>query len=456
MNTLLVIAGIGIFGLFSEIFRIKKTLLPVVFLGLAIALFTTIMDWNTNVSYFNNMMKVDNYSLAFTALMIAISFLWFIVSPKFFIDETSKSDHFTLVLFALTGAILMTSFNNMLMLFLGVEILSISMYILAGSNKKNLASNEAAFKYFLMGSFATGFLLFGITLVYGATGSFDLDAITSNLASNGNTSSVMLMAGVLLILIGMAFKVSAAPFHFWAPDVYQGSPTVITSFMSTVVKTAAIAAFFRLFIHTFIGISGVWHTVLVVIAASTILVGNITAAYQSNVKRMLAYSSIAHAGYMIMAIVAMNFAASSALFFYAVAYSVSSLASFTILLLVSKASGNDSIESFYGLAKRNPMLAVITVISMLSLAGIPPTAGFFAKYYIFVAAMENNLTPLVLIAILGSLIGVFFYFKIIIAMFREGNSNEIEVGVNQKLVLIITGIISLLLGIMPGLLTALL
>ncbi len=456
MNTLLVLAGIGIFGLFSEIFRFKKALLPVVFLGLAAALATIVCDWNTNVSYFNNMMQVDNFSLAFSAVMIGITMLWFIISPGFFTDETSKSDHFTLILFALTGGVLMSSFNNMVMLFLGIEILSISMYILAGSNKKSLASNEAAFKYFLMGSFATGFLLFGIALIYGATGSFDIDVISTRLSEGNMNSSVMLFAGILLTMIAMSFKVSAAPFHFWAPDVYQGAPTVITAFMSTVVKTAAIAAFFRLFIHTFTSMAEIWHTALMIISAATILVGNITAVYQTNVKRMLAYSSIAHAGYMLMAIVSMNTSAPSALLFYAIAYSVSSIASFTILLMVSNSTGNDSIESFYGLGKKNPFLAVMTVISMLSLAGIPPTAGFFAKYYIFIAAMENHMIPLVLIAILGSLIGVFYYFRVIVAMFRDGNETEISFAGRYKIVMIIAGILALALGVAPGIVTGLL
>jgi len=456
LNTLLVLAGIGVFGLFSEIFRFKKALLPVVFLGLAAALVTTVCDWNTNVSYFNNMMKVDNFSLAFSAVMICITMLWFIISPGFFTDETSKSDHFTLILFALTGGVLMSSFNNMVMLFLGIEILSISMYILAGSNKKSLASNEAAFKYFLMGSFATGFLLFGIALIYGATGSFDIDVIATRLSEGNLNSSVMLFAGILLTMIAMAFKVSAAPFHFWAPDVYQGAPTVITAFMSTVVKTAAVAAFFRLFIHTFTSMTEVWHTALMIISAATILVGNITAVYQTNVKRMLAYSSIAHAGYMLMAIVSMNSAAPSALLFYVIAYSVSSIASFTILLMVSNSTGNDSIESFYGLGKKNPFLAIMTLISMLSLAGIPPTAGFFAKYYIFIAAMENHMMPLVLIAVLGSLIGVYYYFRVIIAMFRDGNEKEIDFSGRYKLVMIIAGILALALGVAPGIVTGLL
>ncbi len=455
MNTLLILTGIGIFGLFSEIFKLKKALLPVVFIGLIAAFISIVVDWNSNIIYFNNMMKVDNYSLAFSALMVAITFLWFIISPGFFKDQTSKSDHFTLILFALIGGVLMTSFNNLLMLFLGIEILSLSMYILAGSNKRVLVSNEAALKYFLMGSFATGFLLFGIALIYGATASFDIEKIGAFISSGSLSHSWMLSVGVLFIVVAMAFKVSAAPFHFWAPDVYQGSPTVITAYMSTVVKTAAFAAFFRLFLHAFSSIGEVWHTTIMVLSGLTILVGNITAVYQNNVKRMLAYSSIAHAGYMLLAIVSMNETAGSALLFYTIAYSVSSIASFTILLLVSNVTGSDSIESFYGLSKRSPFLTIITVVAMLSLAGIPPTAGFFAKYYIFISAMQNGLTYLVLLAVLGSLIGVYYYFRVIIAMFREGPVEKMQVGANFKFVLLLVGIVAIVLGVLPGLITGL-
>ena len=454
MKTLVVLTSIGLLGMFSEIFRVRKILLPLVVLGLIAAIGAAVFDWNTNTMYHNNMMLVDNYSLAFSITMIATTLLWFSMSSGFFSSENSKSDHFSLIVFALTGAVLMTSFNNLLMLFLGIEILSISMYILAGSNKTNLSSNEAALKYFLMGSFATGFLLFGVALVYGATGSFHLDQIAT--AVTLQAGSWMLYAGVLMILVAMAFKVSAVPFHFWAPDVYQGSPTVVTSFMSTVVKTAALAAFFRLFIHTFSPVSQMWHTTLYVIAAATILVGNITAVYQTNVKRMLAYSSISHAGYMLIAILAMHGSAGNSLLFYAIAYSASSLASFAVLLIISSSTGNESIESFYGLARKNPFLAVMVVISVLSLAGIPPTAGFFAKYYIFVSAMQNGLTPLVIIAITGSLIGVFYYFRLIIALFRDGDAVQIQSKPAFNVVLITAAVIALVLGLMPGLVVELL
>lgn len=456
MNTLILLSALGLIGLLSEIFNFKKILLPLVFIGLAAAIATTVIDWQTNHHYFNEMMVMDNYALAFTALLISITLCWFAISPRFFADRTNESDHFSLIIFSLIGAVTMVSFNNMIMLFLGIEILSISMYILAGSNKRSLESNEAALKYFLMGSFATGFLLFGITLIYGVTGSFQLDVIAGKLQATDLSTSVLAMSGILLIIVALAFKVSAAPFHFWAPDVYQGAPTVITAYMSTVVKTAAIAAFFRLFMHSFSTEAEFWRTTLWVIAAATILIGNITAVYQKNVKRMLAYSSISHAGYMLLAILALNSTASASLLFYTAAYSVSSITSFAILLAVSRVTGNESIESFNGLAKKNPFLAVITVIAMLSLAGIPPTAGFFAKYFIFSSAIQQGLTSLVLIAVLGSLIGVFYYFRILVAMFKDGESVEIPLSTAYKAILIITAAAALILGISPELLAGLL
>lgn len=455
MITLIILTAIGLIGLYSEIFNFRKVLLPFVYAGLIIALLLTLQSWNTNQLYFNKMMYFDNYAVAFSSLLIIISLIWFVISPAFFREPTSESDHFSLIIFALIGAVIMTSFNNLIMLFLGLEILSISMYILAGSNKTALSSNEAALKYFLMGAFATGFLLFGIALIYGYTGSFNITEIADAINQKPE-SSLMLYTGIFLILSAMAFKVSAVPFHFWAPDVYQGSPTVITAFMSTVVKTAAFASFLRLFSTSFKDIEFIWTDSLWVISAATILIGNITAVYQKNVKRMLAYSSISHAGYMLLAILAMNESSSGSLLFYTIAYSISSITSFAILLAVSRSTGDELIESFYGLGRRNPLLAAATIVAMFSLAGIPPTAGFFAKYYIFSAAIQNNLTGLVLIAVAGSVIGVFYYFRIIIALFRDNESVKVEMNSGYKAILLITTVIALILGILPGLVAGLL
>ena len=445
MNTLIILSAIGVVALFSEILNFKKALMPLIIIGLLAALVANVLDWNTNRHYYNEMMVVDNYAVAFTGLLIVIALMWFLISPEFFHEPSSRVDHFALIIFALIGGQLLTSYGNLLMLFLGIEILSIPLYILAGSNKSDLKSNEASLKYFLMGAFATGFLLFGIALVYGAAGSFNLQVIAQQ-----QSASPMMVAGVLLMIVGLSFKVSAVPFHFWTPDVYTGSPTVVTAFMSTVVKTAAFAGFFRLFYSCFIASNANWSNTIWVLSALTILLGNITAVYQTNFKRMLAYSSIAHAGYLLLAILALNKYAPGAILFYSAAYSISSISAFAILLIVSRVSNNDAVNSFNGLAKKNPLLALATVFAMLSLAGIPPMAGFFAKYYIFTAALKQHYTGLVILAVLGSLIGIFYYFRIIIALFKTG-SEEVVVPMNVafKSLLIATSLITLLLGVMP-------
>lgn len=456
MNTLIALSGLGLVTLFSEIFGFKKFIRPLVFIGLLTALVFSVGDWNTNQSLFNNMVLVDNYAVAFSTLLISITLLWFLLSNKLFFDPATEVDHSALVVFALIGAVCMTMYSNMIMLFLGIEILSISMYVLAGSDKTNLASNESALKYFLMGAFATGFLLFGIALTYGATGSFALDTIGDKVAQGLGANTTMLTCGLLLLLIAMSFKVSAAPFHFWAPDVYQGAPTAVTSYMSTVVKTAAFAAFLRLFSTIFSSNAEVWSSTLWAIAALTILLGNIAAAAQENIKRMLAYSSVAHAGYMLIAILAMNQFAAGALFFYTVAYSLSSLLAFTILLIISQKTGTESVTGFRGLFKSNPVLAVLTVIAMLSLAGIPPTAGFFAKYYIFTAALDAGYVGLVVLAVAGSLVGVYYYFRPLMAIFTPADGQQ-QLSVDRITVFILALLAagSLVLGISPRWITGL-
>ena len=300
-----------------------------------------------------------------------------------------------------------------------------------------------------MGAFATGFLLFGIVLIYGATGSFDLAEIAAAVA-NQTAIPTIFHVGVLLMLIGLSFKVSAVPFHFWAPDVYQGAPTVITAFMSTIVKTAAFAAFLRLFSTSFASVGTSWHQVMWIIAALTLLVGNITAVLQTSTKRMLAYSSVAHAGYMLLALLSANNLSNSAILMYAGAYSVASIGTFCIISIVDKARETDAVEAFNGLGKSNPFLAAVMTIALLSLAGIPPTAGFFAKYYIFTSAFTAGNVGLVLLAIIASLIGVYYYFRIIINMyFKEGSKDKIELSGNHITLLVIVALVTIALGLFP-------
>jgi NADH-quinone oxidoreductase subunit N len=450
MKSILLLSGLGVLALLAEIFNFKKRLFPLVLIGLFAVIFAALKDWNTNIHYYSEMLVFDNFALSFTVLITSICILWLVLAQSYFQEETSISDHFALVLFTLVGATCMVSYNNMVMLFLGIEILSLSLYVLAGSKKNDLLGNEAALKYFLMGSFATGFLLFGIALVYGTTGSFHLHKIASFILENQNQLPTMFYTGVILILIGMAFKVSAVPFHFWAPDVYQGSPLVITAFMATIVKTAAFAAFYRLFSTSFNNVSGTWTDLVAGMSVLTLLIGNITAIYQTSVKRMLAFSSIAHAGYMLIAIVSLSLQSSTAILFYTMAYSIASIAAFTLLYKLIQIGG-DTIESFNGLSKRNPFAALVMTIALLSLAGIPPTAGFFAKYYLFVAAIDAQYTWLVIIAVIASLIGVYYYFKIIIAMyFKPAVSDEkISFSTSHQFLLIITLLMLIIMGIVP-------
>ena len=455
MKGLFIISGLGVLAMLAEIFKFKKLLYPLVLIGILAAYVTNFMEWNNNynIEMFSNMMRFDNVALAFSGVILVTAFFWFILANDYF-EQDHVTDHFALVLFALVGAVMLTGFSNMTTLFLGIEILSIPMYVLAASRKRDLASNEAGFKYLIMGSFASGFLLFGIALIYGATGSFDLMAIRSFISHAQGDLPAFFYAGVLMILIAMLFKVSAAPFHFWAPDVYEGAPTVITALMSTIVKTAAFAAFMRLFLVVFGGVNETWSMILALVIALSLVVSNITAATQQSVKRMLAYSSISHAGFMLMAILAnqRGMTSVSAILYYSLAYSVGSISAFTVLYNVSKSKHSLNIDAFNGLAKRHPLMAACMVIAMLSLAGIPVTAGFFAKYFVFSVLIGTSFKWLIVIAILTSAIGVYYYFKVIIAMYfkQEESEQEVTMETSHVFLLALTTLFTLALGIVPG------
>jgi NADH-quinone oxidoreductase subunit N len=453
MNAVYILSGLGIVSLLAEIFSFRKILFPIVLLGLAVTAALLMMDWNTSLSHYSNMLTFDNYAIAFSSAISVIAFLWFLMSRDYFENNTHVTDHFALVLFSLVGAVFMVSYSNLAMLFLGIEILSISLYIMAGSRMNDLLSNEASFKYFLMGSFATGFLLFGIALVYGVTGSFDLAEINKVVTAGSTQFNALLYAGVLLMMIGLAFKISAVPFHFWAPDVYEGSPTVVTAFMSTIVKIAAFAGFFRLFATCFASVSDEWVGIVQVIAVLTLVVSNVTAVYQNSVKRMLAFSSIAHAGYLLITLVALNEISASAILYYVLSYAAASLAAFAVLHNVAFENENASSESFNGLSKRNPFHAFVMTVALLSLAGIPPLAGFFAKYYIFTVAFESGYIGIVLLAIVTSLIGIYYYFRIIIAMYLKApdTTTPITVTTMHNVMLVICLLATIILGLFPDL-----
>ena len=352
----------------------------------------------------------------------------------------------------------MVSFDHLMMLFVGLEILSVAMYVLTGSDKRNLRSNEAAIKYFLMGSFATGILLFGMTLVYGATRSFYISNMANVIASTAPESMPsFLYAGVLLMLVGMLFKVSAAPFHFWTPDVYDGAPTIFTMFMSTVVKTAGFAAIYQIFAGVFGGIYSTWVFPVYFISMLTLVIGNVTAVYQQSVKRMLAYSSISHAGYMLLTVSARQATSNSTILFYSLAYTLATLTAFAVFKLVAEHQAGrvekpENFQSFEGLAKANPFLAFCFTVSLLSLAGIPLTAGFWGKFFVFTDTFNRNIIYPIILAILMSAVGIYYYFKGIIAVyFKTGEIQKIEMSTMYQVALGITTLGTLVLGLFPNL-----
>jgi NADH-quinone oxidoreductase subunit N len=449
MKALLLVSGLGFLGILSEILNFKKFIYKLSIVGLLVAIVVTFLEWdNPTPAYFNNMVYFDNLAISFIAVLLITGLLWFLMAESIFENDGLQSDKSTLVLFSIVGAICMVAYNNITMLFIGIEILSICMYVLAGSKKESLGSNESAMKYFLMGAFATGFLLMGIAFIYGASASFDVMEIKAYM-SNSPQNIELVYTGIILLAIGLAFKISAVPFHFWAPDVYEGAPIQVTALMSTIVKTAAIAAFYKLFTVSFGSQEIVWSTTLSYIAALSVLIGNIIAVFQSNVKRMLAYSGISHAGYLLLAILANNAAGGTALTYYTLAYSVATIAAFTVVASVASVKGSSDFTSFEGLGKKNKLITISVIVSMMSLAGIPPFAGFFGKYFLFTSYLENHSINLVIIGLIGSAISIYYYFRLIVNLFKGDSEEVIPLSLTTKLVLIVSILLTVALGIFP-------
>ncbi len=451
MNTLIFTALSGVLMMFSAFLLKSKTavrlLAHVLLAAIIIINLLELRDvrlLNINVE---GMMQFDRFSLLFTLVANVCTFAFFALSSK----DMEKvgvhySDYFALLFFILSGVVLVASFTSLLILFLGIEIISIPLYILTGSDKRNLKSNEASLKYFLMGSFSTGLMLMGIALVYGATGTFNTTLMTSG--SNG--PSVLFLSGLLMLLFSMSFKVSAAPFHFWTPDVYDGAPTVFTSFMATIVKVAGFIAFMRLFSQAFGDIRAEWQLLVAIVVALTLFIGNITAVFQQSVKRMLAYSSISQAGFMMLAVYSVSADAREGIILYAAAYSLATIGIFAVLIKM-----NDySFDGFNGFAKQQPLVAVTLVIFLLSLAGIPLTAGFLSKFYMLKATIDAGSMSLSIFAVLMAAVSAYYYFRLIQAMyFKDGVMEPIEISSGFKYTLITIAAITVLLGIFPGLLT---
>ncbi len=464
MNTIIIAAIWGIIMMLGGVFfKQKGTPKFWAIAGVILMIIADLMElksgesflakYNVNVNI-NDMLHFNSFNLTFIAVALFSTLIFFMLNAED-IEKvgTNVSEYFALMFFVLCGVAIVATFNTLLMLFVGIEILSIPLYILTGSDKRNLKSNEAALKYFLMGSFTTGIMLIGIAFIYGGnqTGSFYIDNIHLGIGK----MPVMITAGLVFLLISMSFKVSAAPFHFWTPDVYDGAPTVFTSFMATIVKAAGFIAFVRLFENAFGKMQDQWQMLIVVITAATLLIGNLTAVFQQSVKRMLAYSSIAQAGFMLFALFALSPLAKEGLILYTAAYSLATIGIFAILIKM-----NDyTIEGFNGLAKSQPVLAVTATVFLLSLTGIPLTAGFQSKFFMLLAALQNGHQKwLVIFAVLCAAISAYYYFRIIQAMFfREKTSSGLPsttpVSAFFKIMLVVVGVLIILLGILPDMLT---
>src|SRR5215203_5779445 len=451
MNALIFSAVSGVIMMFSSFLLNSRNNVRVLAHILLLAVIVVNITELRGISIFRidtkGMLEFDRFALLFS-LVANISTLAFFLLSSRDMEKVGHnySDYFALLFFILAGISIASSFTSLLMLFLGIEIISIPLYILTGSDKRNLKSNEASLKYFLLGSFSTGLMLMGITLIYGNSGSFQIDAITNP----GTKPGVLLIAGLLLVMFSMAFKVSAAPFHFWTPDVYDGAPTVFTSFMATIVKAAVFIAFLRLFYHAFGDIHETWKMIIAVITALTLFIGNITAVFQQSVKRMLAYSSIAQAGFMMMAILALNSIGSEGILLYATAYCFSTIGLFAILVKMK----DYTFEGFNGFAKHQPLLAAVAVVFLLSLAGIPLTAGFLAKFYMLNAVIaKGGFLWLVVFAVLMAAVSVYYYFRVIQAMyFKDGEAQAIEVSSSFKWIIGLVAALVILLGVYPQLL----
>jgi NADH-quinone oxidoreductase subunit N len=409
----------------------RRGVRPLTLIGVASLAVTAVLVWLVGrpvdgpVAILGGMLVVDRMAVFFQLLMLASSAVALVMAAGFL--ERSRyggGEYVSLVLFATLGTLIMASGGNLASLYVGLELMALSVYVLVGYFKLELKSNEGAVKYFVLGAASSAILLYGISLVYGSLGTLDLEEIHASLVAVPSANP-MLVLGIVLVAFGMLFKVAAVPFHVWTPDAYEGAPTPVTAFISVAPKAAAFAMFMRLFLGAFAPEVEYWRMVLWVAAAATLIYGNVAALTQNNVKRMLAYSSIAHAGYALMGLVAANQTGAWALLVYMLIYSFMNLGAFGfVILLESKGYAGEEIADYAGLARRHPAAALGMLIFMLALAGIPPTAGFMGKLYLFAAAVEGGYVVLTVIAVVMSAVSLYYYFRIVAQMYMHDGLEE--------------------------------
>jgi NADH-quinone oxidoreductase subunit N len=421
-------------------------------MGLTVATVFAASNLTMEGQSFGGMIQHGGYANFFGILFCVVALLTLILSRNYFERQKYHRGEFSiLLLFSTVGMMLIASANDLIVLFLGIELMSVCLYVLVGFIRTKGFANEAALKYFLLGAFATGFLLYGIALIYGAVGTTNLTLIRNAFAVVSTHTLFMIGAG--LLITGLAFKIAAVPFHMWAPDVYEGAPTTVTAFMSTGAKAAAFAAFITVFIRTFDFVGGRVNELIAILAAASMILGNIVAIAQTNIKRMLAYSSIAHTGYMLAGIAAGTLDGQVGVMYYLAAYAMMNLGAFAIVGFVEQEGDQKlSLDDYIGFSHSQPLLAALMAVFMFALAGVPPFAGFFGKYYVFFAAIQANMVWLAIIGVLTSLVSAYYYLRLVVYMyFREGQNN---VAVPPRTVLmpaVMCAILVVVLGLFPSL-----
>lgn len=421
--------------------------------GLAVAAYETWQLRGLNMTTFNGMFVLDGFSIFFKMLFFIVAALAILISINYLKNEQSeRGEYYGLILLATSGMMIMASGADLITIYLGLELMALSVYILAGFLRGSMKSNEAALKYFLLGAFSSGILLYGIALIFGITGTTNLREIAAFIQT-GTLSKPVLILSMILMTAGFGFKIAAVPFHMWVPDVYEGAPTSVTAFMSVGPKAAAFAAFLRVFMVALPGIQPDWTIILSVLAILTMLIGNVVAIAQTNIKRMLAYSSIAHAGYALVGFVTGGTAGMSSVMLYLLIYVFMNLGAFGVVVMLRKGGvAGDNIEDFAGLAKNHKFAAMLMLIFMFSLAGIPPTAGFIGKFYIFMGALNAGFLWLAIITVIMSVISAFFYLRVVIMMYMKDPTGEYELSApySIRFALAVAAFCVLYIGMNPG------
>ncbi len=451
------VTAAAIAAMMAEAFRTRGERMPIAPLGvvgLVGAAVSSLLLWDQNAASFG-VLVADNFALFITWVLIVVGLLSLAISsPAVDRERLPQGEYYALLLFATAGMMLMATASDLLVIFIALETMSLAVYVLTGIRRDSPLAVEGAFKYFLLGAFASAFFLYGIAFIYGIAGTTRLDRIGTVMAAQALSPTPMQFMGIALLLVGFAFKVSAVPFHMWTPDAYEGAPPAVTGFMSTGVKAAAFAAFVRVFLAAFEPLQSGWGPLVWVLAAVTMIGGTVVGVAQTSVKRLLAYSSIAHGGYLLVAMLAGNEIGKSAILFYLLVYAFTNVGAFGVVAMMAAPDrANDRIADYAGLWHTRPRLAGLMTIFLLSLGGFPPLGGFIAKWYVFSAAISAGEVWLAIIGVLTSVVSVFFYLRIVVMMYMTPETGEAQVPEVPRVAgaaLAVSATAVLYLGVLPA------